>query len=166
MNQAAVFCVILKRNQEFIMKATEGLTQAESVLQLPGESNCMNWILGHVAVCRDVMLAGILQTEYMSAAEAKLYTYNSKPISATSKSVPLDQLLKLLAQGFETLTRWLLKNSEDLLALPSKNIDLSITYGATATEKLAFRCWHESNHVGELHALRELALASLGKGWK
>ena len=166
MNQTDFFCIILKRNQDFMTKATEGLTQAESVLQLPGESNCMNWILGHVAVYRDDMLAGILQPKYMRATEAKLYTYDSQPIFAASKSVPLDRLLKLLEQGFETLTGWLQSNPEGLLALSPQTIDLDTSYGSTAAEKFAFLCWHESNHVGELHALRELALVSLGKGWK
>jgi hypothetical protein len=165
MNQAEVFCLILGRNQDFIMKTTEGLSQAESVLQLPGESNCMNWILGHVAVYRDVMLTGILQPEHMSADDVKLYAYDSKPITAKSNSVRLDRLVKLLAQGYETLTQWLQSNPEGLLALPPQTIDLDTSYGSTAAEKFAFLCWHESNHVGELHALREVALVSLGKGW-
>ncbi len=57
MNQTDILCYFLRRNQDFIMNATEGLAQTESVLQLPGSSNCMNWILGHVAAYRDVMLA-------------------------------------------------------------------------------------------------------------
>ena len=166
MNQTEFFCIILKRNQDFIRKATDGLTQTESVLQLPGESNCMNWVLGHVAVYRDEMLAGILQPKYMSAAEVKLYAYESQPISAVIKSVPLNRLIKLLDQGFETLIGWLTRNPEGLLALTPKTIDLNTSYGSTAAEKFAFLCWHEANHVGELHALRELALVSLGKGWK
>ena len=61
MNQAEIFSYILQRNQDLIAKATDGLSQTESVLQLPGESNCMNWVLGHIALYRDEMLAGIRQ---------------------------------------------------------------------------------------------------------
>ena len=164
MNQAEFFSVILRRNQEFIVKATDGLDQAESVLHLPGESNCMNWVLGHVAAYRDVMLAGIRQTEYMTAAEVKLYTYNSKPITATSKSSSLERLLKLLSLGFEALSGWLERNPAGLQQETPH--DVRPRKGATVAEHLAELCWHESNHIGELHALRELALVSLGKGWK
>ena len=166
MNQADVLCYFLQRNQDFIMNATEGLAQTESVLQLPGASNCMNWIIGHVAAYRDVMLAVILQPAYMSTAEVKLYEAGAQPISSTSKSVPMDHLLRLLEHGFKTLTGWLQSNPDGLPALQTQTADLYTSYGATAAEKMAFLCWHESNHVGELHALRELALVSLGKGWK
>ena len=64
----------------------------------------MNWVLGHIAVYRDAMLAGIGQTEYMTAAEVKLYSNNLKPITNTSKSSSLERLLKLLVQEFETLS--------------------------------------------------------------
>ena len=164
MNQAEVFAAILRRNQDFIVKATDGLAQAGSVLQLPGESNCMNWVLGHVAAYRDVMLAGIRQPEYMTAAEVKLYTYNSKPITAASKSSDLERLLKLLAQGFEALSGWLERNPEGLQQETPQ--DIRPRKGETVVEHFAQLCWHESNHVGELHALRELALVSLGKGWE
>lgn len=164
MNQAEFFAVILRRNQDFIVKATDGLVQAESVLQLPGESNCMNWVLGHVAAYRDVMLAGIRQPGYMTAAEVQLYTYNSKPITVGSKSSDLERLLKVLAQGFEALSGWLERNAEGLQQETPQ--DIRPRKGETVVEHFAQLCWHESNHVGELHALRELALASLGKGWK
>ena len=166
MNRAEIFCVILQRNQDFINNSTEGLTQAESVLQLPGESNCMNWVLGHIAVYRDVMLSAILKREYMRTTEAKLYAYESTPITSNSRSVQLEQLMASLKRGFETLISWLQRNPDGLLELPPHTIELDSSCGSTTEEKFAYLCWHESNHVGELHALRELALVSLGKGWK
>ena len=42
MNQAAMFEVSFERNQGLIVKETDGLTYAESVLQLSFASNCMN----------------------------------------------------------------------------------------------------------------------------
>ncbi len=164
MNQAEVFAVILRRNQDFIAKATDGLSHAESVLQLPGESNCMNWVLGHVAVYRDVILSGISQPEYMTPSEVKLYNYNSNPITAASKSSSLERLLGTLEKTYDALSGWLEKNPEGLQKETPQ--DIQIRKGKTVTEHFAVLCWHESNHVGELHALRELALVSLGRGWK
>ena len=164
MNQAEVFSVTLQRNQDFIIKATDGLAHSESVLQLPGDSNCMNWVLGHVAVYRDVMLAGISQTGFLTAAEVSLYTYDSKPVTANSKSSGLERLLKVLTTTHDDISTWLDRNSDGMDdATP---LDLDMSYGPTVIENFAFLFWHESNHVGELHALRELALVNLGKGWK
>ena len=154
----------MRRNQDFIAKATDSLSQTESVLQLPGESNCMNWVLGHITVYRDAMLAGIGQTEYMTAAEVKLYSNNLKPITTASKSSSLERLLKLLVQEFETLSGWLESNPEGLQRKTPH--DIARRRGATMVEQFTVLCWHESHHVGELNALRELALVSLGKGWK
>ena len=44
-----------------------------------------------------------------------------------------------------------------MLDAPPKYIDLHPDYGPTIVENLGFLCWHEANHVGELHALGELA---------
>lgn len=71
MNQAAVFEVSLERNQGLIVKATESLTHAESVLQLPFASNCMNWVLGHMAVYRDTLLGCTRQRLCLSSPRAR-----------------------------------------------------------------------------------------------
>ena len=42
MNRTEVFAIIFKRNQGAIMHAVDGLSHAEGLLQLPGDSNCMN----------------------------------------------------------------------------------------------------------------------------
>ena len=166
MHQTDIFCVMLKRNQDFVIESTKDLSHSDSVLQLPGDSNCMNWILGHVAVYRDIMLSLILETRCMSTSEIKLYENGSTPINSTNKSVRLEQLLKFLQQSFERLMAWLESNPDGLTALSDKTSDLHSDYGSTAVEMFEFLSWHETNHIGELHALRELALVYRGKGWK
>lgn len=164
MNQADIITYILRRNQDFIVTATDGLSQADSLLHLPGESNCMNWVLGHITVYRDQMLACVQRTKCMTASEVKLYIANSKPISPASKSCSLERLLKLLAQGFDALSIWLECNSGGLQqGIPPEILPRR---GEKVVEYLTELCWHESHHVGELHALRELAVVNRGKGWK
>ena len=48
MNRTEVFAIIFKRNQGAILHAVDGLSHAEGLLQLPGDSNCMNWVAGHI----------------------------------------------------------------------------------------------------------------------
>ena len=164
MNEAEILSSIVRRNQEFILEATEDLNQTESVLRLPGESNCMNWVLGHVLVYRDVMLAGLGKRRVASKSDVKLYTYGSEPITSDSKSVKLPRLLILLTKSYDALEVCLEIDSDGLKERTPDEVDPR--KGETVAEHLAELCWHESNHVGELHALRELALVSLGKGWK
>ena len=167
MNEAEVFTVIFRRNQNCIVRAIQGLSHSESLLQLPGESNCMNWVLGHIATFRDGMLADIRQPEYMTEAEAKLYDAGSKPITVESKSVDFERLVDLQTQTYDAISRWVESNPEGLGSECRQDIRVRkgyLGYWETVTEHFAQNIGHESIHVGELSALRELALAALANG--
>jgi hypothetical protein len=161
MNQAVIFEGSFERNQGLIVKETEGLTHAESVLQLPFESNCMNWVLGHLAVYRDALLGCTRQMPRLSVAERKLYIQGAPPITPESEAVPLERLLAAVAEGFEALGVWLQNNPEGLLEETPPGLELS--FGATVAENFALLCWHDSYHVGQLAVLRELALSCRGE---
>ena len=166
MNKAEVFTVILRRNQDSIGRAIEGLSHVERLLQLPGESNCMNWVLGHIATFRDGMLADIRQPEYMTEVEVRLYDAGSKPITVESKSVDFERLVELQAQTYEAISAWLKSNPEGLEKDTPQDISIRkgyMGYWETVTEHFAQNIGHESIHVGELSALRELALVSMGE---
>ena len=164
MNKAEVFAMILQRNQDGIGRAIEGLTHTESLLQLPGESNCMNWLLGHIAAYRDGMLADIRLPEYMTQAEAKMYEAGSKPITVDSTSVDFERLVDLQTKTYEAIIGWLENNPEGLEKDTPQDIPIRKGYSGvckTVTEHFAQNIGHESVHVGELSALRELALVSM-----
>ena len=67
MKNAVVLHAMIRRNQQFVKSVVSGFNQDDILLQLAGNSNCMNWVLGHIAVYRDAMLAwskqGALLTE-------------------------------------------------------------------------------------------------------
>ena len=164
MNEAEVVALILRRNQNAIVKAIEGLSHAESLLQLPGEGNCMNWVLGHIATFRDGMLADIRQPEYMTEAEAKLYDAGSKPITVESKSVDFERLVELQTQTYDAISRWLESNPAGFERESRQDGPIRkgyLGYWETVIEHFAQNMGHESIHAGELSALRELALVSL-----
>ncbi len=169
MNEAEVVALILRRNQNAIVKAIEGLSHAESLLQLPGESNCMNWVLGHIATFRDGILADIRQPEYMTEAEAELYDAGSKPITVESNSVDFERLVELQTQTYDAISKWLDSNPAGLERQSTQDIPISkgyLGYWETVIEHFVQNMGHESIHVGELGALRELALVSLGERQK
>ncbi len=164
MNKGEVLAVILRRNQNAIVSAVEGLSHAESLLQLPGEGNCMNWVLGHIATFRDGMLADIRQPEYMTEAEAKLYDAGSKPITVESKSVDFERLVELQTQTYDAISRWLESNPAGFERESRQDGPIRkgyLGYWETVIEHFAQNMGHESIHAGELSALRELALVRL-----
>ena len=161
MNQVAIFEVSFERNQGLIVRETEGLTDAESVLQLPFESNCMNWVLGHLAVYRDALLGCTRQMPRLSVAERKLYIQGAPPITPERQAVAFERLLAALVEGFAALIAWLQSNPEGMLEATPPGLELS--FGATVAENFALLCWHDSYHVGQLAVLRELALSRRGE---
>ena len=158
MNNTIILNAMIRRNQLFVEKAVSGLSQDDSLLQLGGNSNCMNWVLGHIAVYRDAMLACSNHTALLTERQREPYCYGSQPITAGSVCVALDVLLEKLIESYDLVSEWLLANPDNILEAPPNYIDLHSDYGSTIVENLGFLCWHEANHVGELHALRELAV--------
>ena len=167
MNQSDVFSVILKRNQESIGRAIAGLSHKESVLQLPGESNCMNWTIGHICVYRDGMLACLGQDEQMTESEVNMYRYGSQPIKEDADATNFVRLIELQEAAFHVLIEWL-GSAGDVRFLPDiQNNAIKKGYCGyfdTVSEHFAQMLGHEAIHVGELNALRELALVQREEG--
>ena len=158
MNYAVILHTMIRRNQQFVEKAVAGLHHDDSLLQLVGDSNCMNWVLGHIAVYRDAMLACSNHTTLLTEGQREPYCYGSQRIAAGKVCVELEVLLEKFSESYQLMSEWLLSSPDNMLEEPPAYIDLHSDYGPTIVENLGFLCWHEANHVGELHALRELAV--------
>ena len=155
---------MLERNQSAIEAGYDGIEQSDSVLQLPGDSNCMNWILGHIAIYRDVMLMSIGKKPYVGKREMAMYGYGSDPIDKDSACVDIRLLTEVLDGGHAILSEWLSSAEADFnIETPD---ELYVRKGDTIGEHLAHLMTQEAIHAGELGRLRELALVKMGKGWK
>ena len=161
MKQKDIFAIILRRNQESLLSAIEGLSHLEMFLQLLGESNCTNWILGHIASYRDGMLVDSGLRSYMQPDEVQMYAGGSSPIKAGDICVDCARLTELIDITFSDLMFWLENENDGLRQAPVGNRKDNIGYSgvcSTLTEHFAQNIGHESIHVGELNPLRELAL--------
>ena len=164
MNRTEVFAIIFRRNQDAILNAVDGLSHSEGLLQLPGESNCMNWILGHIATYRDGMLADIRLKEHMTEDEVSLYGSGSAPITIGSPAVDFERLIELQKLTFDGLYVWLKSDPSGLENETRSDMPYKKGYAGywdSVIEHLTQMTGHESIHVGELSALRELALVSM-----
>ena len=144
----------LERNLGAIKAQTQGLSHADSLLQLPFRGNCLNWVLGHIAANRNTMLLFLGEEAIISEAHAKRYEFNSEPVCGDAGDIlTLEQLLMVLEQGQGALTARLQKITVEELAREVQSF-----LGATTLGQLIFFLyWHESYHTGQTEALRQLA---------
>jgi len=143
---------LFERTHWVIVKQTDGLTHADSLMQLPFRGNCLNWVLGHLMVYRDKVLELLGEASILSESETRLYKRGSTPITDSDSSVKLEKLLKGLEQSQERI-------SAGLKIVTSDTMDERVDEGKeqTVRERIEFLQWHETYHVGQLEILRQLA---------
>src|SRR5690348_17557139 len=89
------------RNVWIVKQQTNGLTHADSLIQLPFQGNPMNWVLGHLAANRDDVLE-LLGAPPVMADDGKRYKRESDPLTGQEEGVlPLEELLARLDQSQE-----------------------------------------------------------------
>jgi uncharacterized damage-inducible protein DinB len=135
-----------------IHKQAEGLTHADSLLQLPFRGNCFNWVLGHIMTSRNEALTLLGEMPVLTEAEVSLYQRGSEPITNEERAVPLERLLQALDEAQERLVEALPKASPERLAA-IYNEERQQTVG----DRIAGLHWHETYHTGQLDILRQLA---------
>ncbi len=85
-----------------IHKQTKGFTHEGNLPQPGTRGNCLNWVLGHIAVNRLRLLDLLGEKSILSDTETVHYKSGPEPINANGEGVlPLETLLKALehAQG-------------------------------------------------------------------
>jgi uncharacterized damage-inducible protein DinB len=143
---------LYQRTQWIIAKQTEGLTHADSLLQLPFRGNCLNWVLGHILVYRDKVLELLGETPILSDSQPQLYRRGSEALTDGEAAVPLEKLLEALKQSGERLVAALGNVTAGRLeAIADEENQRSVG------ERIEFMQWHETYHVGQLEILRQLA---------
>ena len=144
----------LERNLGIIKAQTEGLSHADSLLQLPFRGNCLNWVLGHIVANRNTMLRFLGEEAILSEAHAARYQYDSEPVCGDADDIlTLEQLLTALEQSQSALSASLLKITEEELAREEQSFLGTTTLG----QLIFFLFWHESYHAGQPEYLRQLA---------
>ena len=135
-----------------IKMQTDGLTNADSLLQLPFRGNCLNWVLGHILDGRNTVLKHLGESPVWSESEIALYRQGSEPIVSAEQALPLEKLLDDLDQSQQRIADALAEMSpEELAAIADTG------GGKSLGQTLAGSHWHETYHTGQLEILRQLA---------
>lgn len=156
MHMPTLYNNILGTSDYVIKEKTEGLTHADSMLQLPFPGNCMNWILGHIMVYREQYLGVIDGVSKPDEDEFAIYGGGSEPLTDPDKAIPLETILARLDELSDKVVAALEK-------MPESRLDevYDEERGVTVDQRLHFYLvFHEAYHVGQLEPLYELAIAN------
>jgi len=140
---------ILSRNLSVLEQQTRDVDHDAALRPLFEGASHLNWLLGHLAVSRDAMLAALDRPAYATDPRMERYRRGATPPSA-ERAVPTDELLELLHAQQQALASGLAESSE---ILPSPRGEGDGTVG----DWLSFLVWHESYHVGQATLYRRAA---------
>jgi len=142
------------RNLEIIKLQTAGLTHADSLLQPPFRGNCLNWVLGHIAAYRGILLELLDQPPFLQQAEAMRYMQGSAPVTCDGPDVVrTEKLLAAIEGSQERLATGLRRVTPETL---SREIETRLGR-MTVGQRLLMLLRHEAYHVGQTELLRQLA---------
>ena len=133
----------------------DGLTQEETLIQLPFEVNCLNWVLGHIVTNRSHALEVVGAEHVWQDDVRKLYNTGTENIKPDGESMHVDILLKYLDESVELLKSTLENAGEEYLSESFTN------YRGEKTREahLSGFNWHETYHIGQLEIFRALAMS-------
>ena len=141
------------RNVQIIKQQTDGLSHADSLVQLPFRANCMNWVVGHLVTNRNSVLKLLGAELALEAERAARYAYESEPITGDGPGVlPLEELLAILECAQERLTSLLATITPDEL---NRQVVVFGDRPMTVGEWLLFFFFHDSYHTGQTEILRQ-----------
>lgn len=141
------------RNASIIQMQAKDLTHGDSLLQPPFRGNCLNWVIGHIAGNRDVILAALGAGPVLGDARAR-YQRESEPVREDDPDVlPLETLLAKVTASQEALAAALSRTTE-------ADWTKELRFGQrvmTVAQRVFFLYFHETYHVGQTELLRQLA---------
>jgi len=133
-----------------IHRFVDDITHEESLLQLPFEHNCMNWILGHIVTNRSHVLETVNVVHFWQEDVRALYHTDAPNVSPDGLSIKFDTLITYLDKSVVLLKAALENVGEEWLEERHSNYRGEKTRYAHVT---GFH-WHESFHLGQLEILK------------
>ena len=144
-------------NLRLIQMQSKGLSHADSLTQTPYNINCLNWVLGHIAVGRDSVMRLVGEEPLLSETEAERYRSESDPITGEAEDVlPLERLLEILTLGQERI-------NAGFARLTDLELNREIRVGERQVQlgtRLHGFYFHDTYHTGQTDLLRQIAGAN------
>jgi hypothetical protein len=143
-------------NVRLIKQLVEGITNEESVLQLPFPTNCMNWILGHILVGRNTVVEILNEESLWDEDVLVLYRSGSDPIREDSEARHWDVLLMDLDESQSRINKAL-----ELISESQMDEAVETSRGLKPIwQHLSGLHWHETYHIGQIEIMSQYAQSS------
>ncbi len=140
-------------NTRIIQMQTAGLSHADSLIQPPYYGNCLNWVLGHLAVSRDRVLVLLGADRLLTNPERLFYETGSEPVTAETAGVlPLEKLLEILATSQRLIEDRMRSLSAAELGRPVADQEDT----RSILQRVFGLYFHETYHTGQTEQLRQL----------
>ncbi len=130
----------------------EGMTQEQSVAQLPQGGNCANWILGHLATVQNGAMRLVGEKPVWESDQLARAGFD--PITESSKAIDWNHLRQRFLGSRERFLSALSGLSEEALTQTVPH-----PFGGTCSraELLGTLAFHQTYHVGQLAIARRIA---------
>lgn len=142
------------RNSWLVQRHLDGLDQADTLIRPNGTGNCINYIFGHILLCRVEMLELLGQPAAVTPQALGRYDTGADPVGPDSTDIcPLEQLEHW----------WTEVDAEFLAALRGASDEtmqrrVKTSHGEVELyRRLHFFYFHETFHIGQFEILRHLA---------
>jgi uncharacterized damage-inducible protein DinB len=144
-----------QHNLDILERQTAGLTQQDSLLQLPFRANCLNWVVGHILTNRLNILELLGEQNILSDVDLSRYYKETEPILGPGRGVlTLSELLSHLATTHKLLGSALQKETPESL---QRKASYSGRPERTLAAWLLFLFYHDTYHLGQTELLRQAA---------
>jgi hypothetical protein len=141
------------RNVEIIKMQTAGLSQEDSLIQLPFRGNCMNWLVGHILTNRFNVLKLLGAEQAAEAERVARYVRDSAPIKLDGADVlPLEKLLVTLEEAQVQIAGLLAEITPEAL---ERQVAFYGRRSMSVAEWLMFFYFHDTYHTGQTEILRQ-----------
>jgi len=128
----------------------DGISHEESVMGLPFEHNCMNWIFGHIVTNRSHVLETVGAMHGWQEEVRELYHTETPPVTPESPSINFNTLVTYLNESVALLENSLENVNQEWLEEKHSNYRGE----KTRYEHITGFHWHESFHLGQLEILK------------
>jgi hypothetical protein len=135
---------------------TEGITEADSLVQPQPGGNCLNWVVGHLMETWDMVLPLVGEEPVLGGTVLARYKRGSAELHEAGEALPLEKLLSACDEAAKRMDAGLAGLTEDKLDelapfSPRKRAD------ETVRSLLSLVMFHQAYHVGQSGLLRRIA---------
>jgi hypothetical protein len=148
------FTRLLSIEHNLIHTQTEGLIQADTLIQPQPSGNCMNWVLGHTLDNQITLLTLLGKESPVDPAILERYRRDSEPVTGDGPGV---MTLERLVDGHDQVQAAVLAR---LGEMSYADFDREIEFrgrSVTVGWRVLFLNFHFTYHIGQLELLRQMA---------